>query len=142
MSQIIIITGRVGKQPETKKFENGQLSNFSVAVSEKYTNRSGEKVETTEWFNCTISGKLSEVVEKWVNKGDLIQVVGKQRTRKYNDKDGVERTSVELVVDKLELLGGTKKEEQPKYETGLSGGGTARVPQPENNSPEEDDLPF
>lgn len=140
MSQLIIITGRVGKQPETRKFDNGQLSNFSIAVSEKYTNKTGEKVENTEWFNCVASGRLSELAEKWINKGDLLQVIGRQRTRKYNDKDGVERTSVELVIDKIELLGGTKKEEQSKYESPLAN--TGNNTQEPTTVPEEDDLPF
>lgn len=138
MSQLIILTGRVGKQPETRKFQKGQVSNFSLAVSEKYTTREGEKKEHTEWFNCQVSDKLSEVVEKWVNKGDLIQVVGKQRTRKY-ESNGQEKQAVEILCHTLEMLG-SKREEDPMASN--SSHQKANAADMYGGNPEDDDLPF
>ncbi|MDD2286822.1 MAG: single-stranded DNA-binding protein, partial [Paludibacter sp.] len=77
-----IIIGNVGKDPEIKKFDNGQVANLTIATTEKYT-KNGEKVEVTEWHNIVATGKLSEIIEKWVKKGDKILIEGKIRTRSY-----------------------------------------------------------
>lgn len=93
----VILIGNVGQDPEVRRFENGDsVANFSLATSEKYKNRNGEKVEDTEWHNIVMRGKVVEVVEKHVTKGMKLYVEGKKKTRMY-EKDGEKRYVVEIV---------------------------------------------
>lgn len=146
-----IFIGRLGKDPEIRVLNNDlKFSNFSIACSEKWTDKqTGEPKEVTEWINCQTSGRLSDVVEKYVHKGDQLYIEGKYKTR-YWEKDGVKHYSTYIQVEKIELLG-SKKENQteeklPTYESNPS-----RLPPSEmahsnrGNEPEpqeEDDLPF
>ena len=122
------IIGRVGQQPETRKVGESQVTTFSLAASEKYTNKAGEKVEETEWFNIVMWRKLAESAEKYVNKGDLLYIEGKLKTRSWEDKDGNKRYMTEVVADQMKMLGGKGKESKPQREEG------------DMNS--NDDLPF
>ena len=101
-----IIIGNVGKDPEIKKFDNGQVANLTIATTEKYT-KNDEKVEVTEWHNIVATGKLSEIIEKWVKKGDKILIEGKIRTRSY-EKNGEKRYVTEIFALNMEMLGGKK----------------------------------
>lgn len=93
----IILIGNVGQTPEIKQTANSTLAKFSLATSEKYKNNSGEWVENTEWHNCQAWGKLAEIIEKHVGKGDQLYLEGKMKTTSY-DKEGqkVYRTDVEI----------------------------------------------
>lgn len=107
MNQLNII-GRVGKDPEIKDLESGiKVAKFTIAVSEKHT-KNGEKVENTEWFNVAVFGKLAEVVEKWVHKGDQLYVTGRFTSREY-EKDGKKSRFYELNASGIEMLGGKKE---------------------------------
>lgn len=111
---VIHLIGRVGKDPEIKNLESGtKVAKFSLAVSEKFT-RNGERVEETEWFNIAIFGKLAEVAEKYVNKGDKLQVSGKFRSREYEDKEGITRRAYEVNASGMEMLGGKPGEAKPE----------------------------
>lgn len=131
MYQKIILIGRVGKDPEVKHLENGVVASFSLACSESYTNKAGEKVENTEWFRLSIWGKLAEIAEKYVHKGDLLYVEGQQKTRSY-EKDGENKKFTEIRVDLFKMLGGKKAESS---ESDYS--------HDDNSMPDDDsDLPF
>ena len=100
-----IIVGFVGKQPETRAFQNGSsVTNFSVATSERFKDQSGEYRESTEWHKISCFGKLSEIATKYVNKGSQVYIEGKITTRKY-EVGGVEKYSTEIRADVLQLLG-------------------------------------
>jgi len=103
----VILLGRVGKPPEVRSIDNGaKVASFSMATSESYKDKkTGEKKETTEWSNIVAWRGLAEITEKYVNKGDLIYVEGKLRTRSW-EKDGVTRYTTEIVADNIVLLGG------------------------------------
>lgn len=110
---IITLIGRVGREPEVKSFPSGgQIVTFSLATSERYKDKSGEKVEKTQWHSITVrSDGLQKVVENYVNKGDMLAVSGQLEYRQW-EKDGVKMTSAEIVVGmggKIELLGGGKE---------------------------------
>ena len=95
------LIGRLGKDPEIKNLSNGSsVANFSVATSESWKDkRSGEKQEKTEWHNIVVwNEKTIEFVEKYLNKGDLVRIEGKIQTRKWEDKDGQDRYSTEIVI--------------------------------------------
>ena len=122
------LLGNVGKAPEVRETKGGNIANITLATSEKYTNKSGQKQENTEWHNLVVYGKLADVVKKYVNKGDKLYVDGSISTRKWQDKDGNDRYTTEIKVRDLTMLGGTeKKSTQP---TAVAVG------------EDEDDLPF
>lgn len=137
----VILVGNVGRDPETRHLDKGvAVSRFSLATTENYTAKSGEKVSNTEWHNIVAWRGLAEVVEKYVKKGSQLYIEGRLRTNMY-EKDGVKHYATEINADTLQLLG--KREGQSE----LSGqaGQTEQlqtVEEPDLSQPEEDDLPF
>jgi single-strand DNA-binding protein len=100
----VILLGNVGKDPEVKQFDNGSVANFSLATTESYKDKSGERVKRTEWHNIAVGAPgLVDVVSKYVKKGDLLYVEGKIRTREY-EKEGQKRYLTEIRVDSLQLM--------------------------------------
>jgi len=94
------IIGNLGQDPEIRFAANGNaIANFSVATTEKWKDKNGERQEKTEWHRVTIFGKLAEVVEKYVHKSSKVYIEGKLSTRKWTDKEGVDRYTTEIVVD-------------------------------------------
>ena len=96
-----VIIGRLGKDPEIKSLSNGnQVANFSVATSESYTAKNGEKVETTEWHNVVVwNPHLIKIVENYITKGALVYIEGKIKTRKWDDKNGTTHYNTEIVIE-------------------------------------------
>ena len=108
----IQLIGRLGKDPEVRHIDSGMtVSNFSIATSESYTNKTGEKVEQTEWHNIVAWGKLAEIIEKWVTKGMLIYIEGKLKTRKW-EKDGQTHYATEIFADSMQMLSKSEPKEQ------------------------------
>jgi single-strand DNA-binding protein len=104
-----ILLGRLGKDPESKKLESGvTVVSFSLATSEKYTDKNGEKVDKTEWHNVTAWNKLAEIIEKYFKKGDPILIEGKITTRKWQDKDGNTRYTTEILANSFEFVPASK----------------------------------
>lgn len=110
------LIGRVGKEPEVRTLESGNMvATFSVATSEKYKNKAGEMVETTEWHNIVAWKGLADVVSKYVKKGSNLFIEGKITTRSY-EKDGVKKYTTEIMALSIQLLDG-----KPKPESGHEG---------------------
>jgi single-strand DNA-binding protein len=145
-----ILIGNVGKDPDVRFIENGTPKcTFSLATSEVYKNKNGEKVTTTEWHNIVLWRGLAEIAEKYVKKGSQIYIEGRIRSRSYDDKDGNKRYITEIVGDVLQLLGrrsddSPAQSESPKsQESSRSSDSSQSAPEsisPEMN--ETDDLPF
>lgn len=148
LNQVTII-GNVGREPETRTFDNGgKVSNFSVAVTEKWKTKQGEQKESTEWFNVVIQSEgLIGIVERYVKRGDKIYLQGKLKTRKY-EKDGQERQAVELIVGafggSLVLLGNKGENNSTSSDDGYSSGfsGFNRPSGPKESYDLNDDIPF
>lgn len=149
----VILIGNVGKDPEVKHLQSGfSVSSFSLATSESYTNKSGEKVTNTEWHNISVlNDKIIPIVEKYVLKGSQIYIEGKIKTRSWDDKDGVKKYSTEIVLDfngVLQLLGGKQEQKQSSGNTAFYP--NAKVKQndfssgsdPNDLPGSENDLPF
>ena len=102
------IIGHLGRDPETRYLPSGDaVTSFSVATTEKWKDKAtGEQKEATEWHRITTFGKLAEVCSQWLRKGSLVFVQGKIATKKYTDKDGIERYSTEIRADSMKMLGG------------------------------------
>lgn len=137
----VILVGNVGKDPEVKHLDGGSVvASFSLATTDNYKNKAGEKVSTTEWHNIVIWGKLAEVVEKWVTKGKQLYLEGKITTRSWDNKEGVKQYRTEIVADTMQMLGGAGEKKEP-----VAGGQAEQKAHNELASPapgEEDDLPF
>lgn len=103
----VILIGNLGKDPEIRHLDNGRaVANFSLATSENYKNREGEKVTTTEWHNIVLWTPLAEIAEKYLNKGNQIYLEGKLTNRSFEDKDGNRKYITEVVGQNLTMLGG------------------------------------
>jgi single-strand DNA-binding protein len=104
--QKILIVGNLGADPETRYLTNGDaVTNFRVAVSERWKNANGEQQERSEWFSCVAFKRLAEVAAEYLKKGAPVLVEGKIQTRTYEAKDGTTKYVVELRVDQLQMLG-------------------------------------
>ena len=99
----VILVGRVGKDPEVKSFPNGgKIVSFSIATSERWKSKDGEKKERTEWTNVVTQGDgLCRVAESYIRKGSHVYVSGKLQTRKWQDQSGQDRYSTEVVLDQF-----------------------------------------
>lgn len=103
----VILVGNLGKDPEVKYLDSGvAVANFSLATTENYKNKEGERVSQTEWHNVVLWRGLAEVAEKFLKKGSNIYIEGKIKTRKWEDKDGNTRYSTEILGDNMTMLGG------------------------------------
>lgn len=110
-----ILIGRVGKDPETRYMSNGEaVTNLTLATSETWKDKSGEKKESTEWHNLTFYRKLAEIAGEYVKKGSMIYVEGKIQTRKWQDKEGKDRYTTEIVVHEMQMLGGKSESKEDK----------------------------
>ena len=110
----VILVGNLGKDPEVKYLDNGvAVANFSLATTENYKNKEGEKVSQTEWHNIVLWRGLAEVAEKYLKKGASVYIEGKIKTRKWEDKDGNTRYNTEILADNMTMLGGKPSSEAP-----------------------------
>ena len=108
----VILVGNLGKDPEVKYLDNGvAVANFSLATTENYKNKEGERVSQTEWHNVVLWRGLAEVAEKYLKKGASVYVEGKIKTRKWEDKEGVTRYSTEILGENMTMLGGKSSSE-------------------------------
>ncbi|HEZ7549721.1 TPA: single-stranded DNA-binding protein [Neisseria meningitidis] len=103
----VILIGRLGRDPEVRYMPNGEaVCNFSVATSETWNDRNGQRVERTEWHNITMYRKLAEIAGQYLKKGGLVYLEGRIQSRKYQGKDSIERTAYDIVANEMKMLGG------------------------------------
>jgi single-strand DNA-binding protein len=102
----VILVGRLGKDPETRYMTNGEaVTNVTLATSENWKDKNGEKQEKTEWHNLVFYRRLAEIAGEYLKKGSQIYVEGKIQTRKWQDKEGKDRYTTEIVVNEMQMLG-------------------------------------
>jgi single-strand DNA-binding protein len=138
----VILVGNLGKDPEIRSIEGGRkVANFSLATTESYKDKKGERVDKTEWHNIVFWGPIADVIEKYLKKGSQIYLEGKITNRSYEDKEGVKKYITEIVGQNMTMLGGGPRSgdssSSGSYE---KNGKTAEVAS--SFSAEEDDLPF
>lgn len=103
----VILIGNLGKDPEVRHLEGGvAVARFPMATSETFKDKSGQRQERTEWHNIVVWRGLAEVAEKYLKKGNSVYIEGRLRTNNYQDKDGIQRYSTEIVADNMTMLGG------------------------------------
>jgi single-strand DNA-binding protein len=142
-----IIVGRLGKDPELNQGDGYAILNFTVATTESWKDRDGNKKEKTEWHNVSVMNEKQAVaLNNFLKKGALVYVEGKMRTRSYEDQSGNKRYSFSVQVE----YGGSVQVLSSRSDSENQGGGQQRQPQPQNSTPsgpdlnveDPDDLPF
>lgn len=106
----VILIGNLGKDPNIMVFDNNKKASFSLATSETYKDKEGQKIEKTEWHNIVCSNELADIAEKYLRKGMQIYLEGKLRYRKWEDKDGNNRQIAEVLAFSFLIL--SKKNDQ------------------------------
>ena len=138
----VLLIGRLGRDPEVRYMPNGEaVCNFSVATNETWNDRNGQRQESTEWHNVTMYRNLAEIAGKYLTKGSQVYLEGKIQSRKYQGKDGIERTAYEIIANEMKMLGGGNSEQQvqsAQAETPTRRQATPAMPAEDI----DDDVPF
>jgi single-strand DNA-binding protein len=160
----VIIVGNLGRDPEIRYMPSGDaIANIAVATSYKSKDRNtGEQKELTEWHRISFFGRLAEIVGQYLKKGSSVYVEGRLQTRKYTDKDGIERYATDIIAENMQMLGGRQGMGGGDAGMGMDDGGyesapsrpaprqappaPAARPQPQRPAPNfsdmDDDIPF
>ena len=103
----VMLIGRLGRNPEVRYMPSGEaVCNFSLATSESWNDKkSGNRVERTEWHNISMYGRLAEIAGQYLKKGGQVYIEGRIQSRKYTDKQGMERTAYDIVANEMKMLG-------------------------------------
>ena len=121
----VILVGNLGRDPEVRYLPSGDpVANVTIATSSKYKSKTGEMVEETEWHRVTFFGKLAEIVGQYLKKGRSVYVEGRIKTRKYTDKDGVEKFATDIIANEMQMLGSREGMGEPSGDD--EGGGYSR----------------
>lgn len=149
----VILIGNLGADPETRYLPSGDaVTNIRIATTDSWKDKSGEKQEHTEWHRVAFFGKVAEIAGEYLKKGSPVYVEGRIRTRKWQDKEGQERFSTEIVADRMQLLGGRGSaggagggggEGMMREPVPAAGGGAKAAPKKGGAFDEmDDDIPF
>jgi len=146
----VILVGRLGKDPEVRYMPNGEaVANATLATSETWKDKNGEKQEKTEWHRVTFYRKLAEIVGEYLKKGSMVYVEGRLETRKWTDKEGKERYTTEIIANEMQMLssrsgGGNSFEVMDKESGGAAPASKPAKPAKTGGEFDdfEDDIPF
>jgi single-strand DNA-binding protein len=148
----VILVGNLGKDPETRYMPSGSaVTNLTLATSESWKDKqSGEQQERTEWHKIAMFGRLAEIAAEYLRKGSQVYIEGKLRTRKWQDKEGKDRWTTEIVADEMQMLGGKGGGAAAGAGAGAmggaaAGGGSGRAAVNDSGGPPgdfDDDIPF
>ncbi len=145
----VILVGRLGKDPETRYMTNGEaVTNATLATSENWKDKSGEKQEKTEWHNLVFYRRLAEIAGEYLKKGSQVYVEGKLQTRKWQTKEGQDRYTTEIIVNEMQMLGsksgGGNFEVVESKPASSSGSASGKAPAAAKSGFDnfDDDIPF
>jgi single-strand DNA-binding protein len=144
----VILVGNLGKDPETRYMPSGKaVTNFSIATSESWKDKqTGEQKEQTEWHNIVMYDRLAEIAAEYLRKGSQVYVEGRLRTRKWQDKEGRDRYTTEIIANEMQMLGarggagggmGTESRAEPRPAPSTERGSAAP-----SRDEFDDDIPF
>ena len=145
----VILIGNLGADPETKYMPSGSaVSNLRIATTESFKDReSGEQQERTEWHSVAMFGRLAEIAGEYLRKGSQVYIEGRLRTRKWQDREGKDRYTTEIIADQMQMLGGRGGGAAPAGESDAPASRPA-APRARSAAPAEataeldDDIPF
>jgi single-strand DNA-binding protein len=137
----VILVGNLGADPETRYMPSGSaVTNIRIATSESWKDKNtGDQQERTEWHNVAFFGRLAEVAGEYLRKGSQVYVEGRLRTRKWQDRDGNDRYTTEVIADEMQMLGGRQGSGAPARAESEPRAGAAAPP---SDSGFDDDIPF
>jgi single-strand DNA-binding protein len=155
----VILVGNLGRDPEVRFMPNGEaVCNFSIATTDSWRDKNGQKQERTEWHNIVMYRKLAEIAGEYLKKGRPVYVEGRLQTRKWQTKEGQDRYTTEIVADQMQMLGGREGGGSSSYEPmdedqsmqsrpmqSAAPAASAPAPQPASGGDFdafEDDIPF
>ena len=112
----VILVGNLGRDPEMRYLPSGEaVANLAIATTDKYKDKTGQMVEQTEWHRVSFFGRTAEVCGQYLKKGSQVYVEGSIRTRKYTDKEGVEKYATEIRGDRMQMLGSTQRRRHGRH---------------------------
>ena len=143
----VILIGNLGADPETRYLPSGDaVTNIRIATTDTWKDKNGEKQEHTEWHRIAFFGKTAEIAGEYLKKGSPVYVEGRIRTRKWQDKEGQERYSTEIVADRMQLLGGRGGGAESMAREPAAAGASSAKPQQRKGGGAfdemDDDIPF
>ena len=143
----VILVGRCGQDPEVRYLPSGEtVANITVATSESWKDKqTGEKKELTEWSRISFFGKLAEIAGQYLKKGSQVYIEGRLRTRKYTDKEGIDRYATEIIADTMQMLGSRQDGQSTGRNEYAEQTGRSRPEQrrtPPTADMLDDDIPF
>lgn len=143
----VILIGNLGGDPTVRYTPTGQaVANFNIATSERFTNKTGEKEERTEWHRIVAWGKLAEICQQYLKKGKQVYIEGRLQTRQWEDQQGQKRQTTEIVANNMQMLGRAGESGGGDFGGGSQDFGSSEPAQqtaPAGNAPaDDDDLPF
>ena len=145
----VILVGTLGADPDTRYTpSNAAVTNLSLATNESWKDKqSGEQKEKTEWHRIVMFNRLAEIASEYLRKGSQIYIEGKIQTRKWEDKEGKDRWTTEIVANEMQMLGGRSSGGNPGGASGSefsSSGSSAPAPAPSSDASDDfdDDIPF
>ena len=142
----VILVGNLGRDPEVRYMPNGEaVCTFSIATTDNWKDKSGQRQERTEWHSIILYRRLAEIAGEYLKKGRQVYIEGRIRSRKYTGKDGVERTAFEIEATELQMLGGREESGgNARQERGEPAPPPRRqAPKPASNFDDmDDDIPF
>ena len=134
----VMLIGNLGRDPELKMTTGGQpVARFSIATTETWKDKAGEKQSKTEWHNIVVWGKQAEIAEKYLKKGKQILIEGRIQYREYQDQQGVKKTACDIRCDNFQMLGRMEEGGGGRSEGGYSRGGGSSM----SSAPDYDDMP-
>jgi single-strand DNA-binding protein len=142
----VILVGNLGNDPEVRYMPNGDaVANLSIATSESWKDKQGQLQEKTEWHKLTAYRKLAEIIGEHVKKGSRLYVEGKLQTRKWQDKEGNDRYTTEIIISEMQMLGGNENKGTDSAPQQQKAPQSAPAQQPQQKAPNfdfDDDIPF
>jgi single-strand DNA-binding protein len=138
----VIIVGNLGQDPETRYMPSGSaVTNFTVATNESWKDKqTGEQKDRTEWHRVAMFNRLAEIAAEYLRKGSQVYIEGKLRTRKWQDRDGNDRWTTEIIADEMQMLGGRGGGSAPMNQD--PGPGSEPAPSGSGSDDFDDDIPF
>lgn len=138
----VIIVGNLGQDPETRYMPSGSaVTNFTVATNESWKDKqTGEQKDRTEWHRVAMFNRLAEIAAEYLRKGSQVYIEGKLRTRKWQDRDGNDRWTTEIIADEMQMLGGRGGGSAPMNQD--PGPGSEPAPSGSDSDDFDDDIPF
>jgi single-strand DNA-binding protein len=137
----VIVVGNLGQDPETRYMPSGSaVTNLRIATNESWKDKqTGEQKDRTEWHSVAMFGRLAEIAAEYLRKGSQVYIEGKLRTRKWQDKDGNDRYTTEIIADEMQMLGSRSGGGAPA----MSDAPPANAPPPQQSTDDfDDDIPF